>query len=156
MQTLAFPEPLSAGKSILDRILVAVDFSECSQRALGLALELQRFHGSRVCLFHSGESDVSDDWLGGIGNPSVRGEPRWESKARLRRFVENVTPDARDRLEIRAAVGSPVRTIPEEVRAWRATLVIVAASVHRAFLASPAEQLVHRMGVPTLILPLEG
>lgn len=154
MQLVTPGESLTEGTSVLDRVFVVVDYSRGCRRALATALEIQRTHGSAVCLFHSGESDASDDWLGGIGATAVRGEPEWEAEDRLRRYVENVCPECRDQLELRARVGDPLETIPLEARDWGATLVIAAASNRREFFTSPAEQLVHKLRIPTLILPM--
>jgi hypothetical protein len=146
------PTVASAGQ-IFDRLLVAVDFSMDSHLAVGVALELQRLHGSVVRLFHVAESSGSDDWLGGIGSPSVGGDWVSESTARLRRFLENVAPGSSSRLEVAARVGEPIFALRLEVRDWSPTLLIAALSVHSRVIRSPAEHLIHDLYVPTLIIP---
>jgi nucleotide-binding universal stress UspA family protein len=149
------PTVASAGR-ILDRVLVAVDFSMDSHRAVGVALELQRMHGSVVRLFHAAESSGSDDWLGGIGSPSVSGDWVVESTARLRRFLENVAPGSSTRFEVSARVGDVISALRAEIGAWAPTLLIAALPVHSRILRSPAEHLVHDLDVPTLIIPKTG
>jgi nucleotide-binding universal stress UspA family protein len=149
------PTVASAGR-ILDRVLVAVDFSMESHTAVGVALELQRVHGSVVRLFHAAESTGSDDWLGGIGSPAVAGDWVTESTARLRRFIDNVAPGAASKLEVSARVGEIVFALGLEIREWRPTLLIAALPVHSRILRSPAEHLVHDVEIPTMIIPKLG
>jgi nucleotide-binding universal stress UspA family protein len=152
-QTTAVDDLVASATTIFRRILVPVDFTMDSHRAVGVALALQREHGSAVCLFHAAESAGSDDWLGGIGSPSVGGDWVVESEARLRRFLDNVAPGASARVEVRARLGEAEHTVPRAARDWGATLVVAAASFHRRFRRSAAERLVHDLDVPTLILP---
>jgi hypothetical protein len=148
-------EPTVAGAgAILDRLLVVVDYSMDSHRALGVALELQRAHGSVVRLFHAAGSGSSDDWLGGIGSPAAGGDWVTESVARLRRFVANVAPTSASRIEVGARVGDLVPTVRAEIRAWNPTLLIVAAPVHARLSRSMAERLVHDIAIPVLIIPM--
>jgi nucleotide-binding universal stress UspA family protein len=147
-------DPVPAAVHILDRLLVLVDYSADSQRAVGLALELQRTRDSVVRVFHAAHSEGSDEWLGGIGSPSVGGDWVAESKGRLRRFLENIAPGSSSRVEVGARVGLITSVLPAEIRAWSPTLIIAAVSVHARMFRSPAEQLVHEIPVPTLIIPI--
>jgi nucleotide-binding universal stress UspA family protein len=146
------PTVATAG-SMFDRLLVGIDYCMESHRALGIALELQRTHGSAVRLFHAAEGCGSDDWLGGIGSPSVGGDWVTESLLRLRRFIANVAPDSASRIEVGARVGDVVSGVRAEIRDWKPTLVIIAADVHARMSRSPAERLVHDSTVPVLIIP---
>ncbi len=152
-------ENVARGKQVLDRVFVPVDYSMSSHRALGVALELMRTHGSAVCIFHAAESDPSDDWLGGVGSPAVGGD--WAAAAldRLRRFLDNVAPGSSERVEVRALVGEPLVMMRRAARDWGATLVVAPAKVHARFIHSlrtPAERLVHDSDVPVLVLPAEN
>jgi nucleotide-binding universal stress UspA family protein len=151
--TTSFEPTVASAGRMFDRILVAIDFSMESHRAIGVALELQRLHGSTVRLFHAAESSGSDDWLGGIGSPSVGGDWITESTGRLRRFVDNVAPGTSSRLEVGARVGELVFVLRLEIREWAPTLLIAALPVHSRIVRSPAEHLVHDLEVPTLIIP---
>lgn len=147
------PTIMSAAE-IFRRLLVPVDYTMESHRAVGVALDLLETHGSTVCLFHAEESSGSDEWLGGIGSPSVGGDWIAEARGRLRRFVENVAPWAADRVEVLATIGGePVRELRRAARTWEATLVVASANVYAGFFRSPAERLVHGFDVPTLIIP---
>jgi nucleotide-binding universal stress UspA family protein len=151
----ALEATVAAASKILDRILVAIDYSMDSHRALGVALELERLHGSIIRVFHAAESTGSDDWLAGIGSPSVGGDWVEESRHRLHRFLDNVAPGSSSRIEIAARVGNPIETIRREIRDWSPTLLIAAAHVHAIIVRSPAEQLVRDIKVPVLVLPRE-
>lgn len=146
----------TAGPRIFDRLFVPIDYTLECRRALDVALELRRTHGSALCLFHAAESTGSDEWLAGIGSPSVGGDWVSEAKSRLRRFMANVAPDAGADFEVRSRVGSPVSTLAEEARSWGATLVVACASLHAAFLRSPAEKLLRELRLPVLIIPIEA
>jgi nucleotide-binding universal stress UspA family protein len=148
-----FGEHVVRGSSVLDRVFVPVDYSMSSHRALGVALELMRTHGSDVCVFHAAESDGSSDWHGGIGAPSVGGD--WVSYAlsRLRRFLDNVAPGFASSVEVMASVGEPLGAMRRAAREWGASLIVAPASVHARVLRSPAERLVHETEVPVLVIP---
>lgn len=148
-------DPLVAGAgAVFRRVLVPVDFEMSSHIAVGVALHLQRAYGSAVCLYHAASSTGSDDWLGGIGSPAVGGDWVAQSKARLRRFLENVAPSSAGLVEVMASIGDGVHGIRKAAQEWSATLVVCAASVHPEFLRSEAERLVRELRVPTLILPM--
>lgn len=149
-------KPTAAAVTIFRRLFVPVDFSMQSHRAVAVALDLQRTHGSEVCVFHWVASSGSDDWLGGIGSPAVAGDWVAETKERLRRFLENIAPGSSERVEVHARFGETIQSIRTAAEGWGATLVIVSASVRPQFLRSPAERLVHKFGLPTLIIPADA
>ncbi len=153
MESTDLDSAVTAAQEMVRRIFVPIDYSLDSHRALGLAIELHRKYGSAICVYHAAESTPSDDWQGGIGSSTVQGDWVNESEARLHRFLENVAPDFKSHIEVRARVGQPLRTIHEEMHAWGATMLIAVANVHAAILRSPAEQLVRDIDVPALILP---
>jgi nucleotide-binding universal stress UspA family protein len=146
-------ENVVRGSRVLDRVFVPVDYTMSSHRALGVALELMRTHGSDVCVFHAQESAGSDDWLGGIGSPSVGGDWVSEALARLRRFLENVAPGSSSRVEVMAKVGESMPTIRRAAQEWGASLIVAPADVHARIFRSPAEHLVHESDIPVLVIP---
>jgi nucleotide-binding universal stress UspA family protein len=146
-------ENVVRGSSVLDRVFVPVDYSMSSHRALGVALELMRTHGSDVCVFHAAESDGSADYQGGIGSPAVGGDWAAQALARLRRFLDNVAPQFAASVEVLARCGEPLVTMRHAAREWGASLIVAPASVHARVLRSPAERLVHETDVPVLVIP---
>lgn len=152
----AFDPAIVSAAEIFRRVIVPIDYSMESHRAFGVALDLVETHGSTVSLFHAEESSGADEWLGGIGSPSVGGDWIAEAKGRLRRFVLNVAPWMAGRVDILASIGEdPVHELRRAAHGWGATLVVASANVYSGFLRSPAERLVHGFEVPTLIIPHE-
>jgi nucleotide-binding universal stress UspA family protein len=149
----AFDEALEAGRRIFDRLFVVFDFTRHAREALGLALDIRRDHGSAICLFNVVELTSGDDWVAGIGGDRAG----WASDAHgmLQRFAASLPPDVRAGIDLRASPGPAVEAIRNEVRDWKATLVIAPESVHRFLLPSPGEQLVRKAQVPTLIIPVD-
>jgi nucleotide-binding universal stress UspA family protein len=147
-----------AAKRIFTRIFVPVDFTLASHAAFATAVELQRAHGSALRIFHAVQASASTEWLGGIGSPAVI-EGDWIARAhdRLRRFVENIAPEALDRVEVEARIPGTadlVSIVRAAASEWSATLLIASAQVHRRFfLRSSAERLVHDSELPALIIP---
>jgi nucleotide-binding universal stress UspA family protein len=138
---------------LFSRLFVPIDYSTDSHRALGAALVLEHALRSAVCLFHATQSDITDEWLGGIGSPAVLGDPVERAEARLRRFADNVAPDVAPRLEFRARVGHAVTTLRTEAHRWDATLVIVSAAMRARLFRSDAERLIHDFDLPMLVIP---
>lgn len=145
---------ITTAGDVFRRLIVPIDYTMDSHRALGVALDLQRTHGSAVSLFHAEQSSGSDEWLGGIGSPSVGGDWIAEAKERLGRFIDNVAPRAAGHVELLASIGGdPVHELRRVAQAWNATMVVASAEVFAGLLRSPAERLIHGFGVPTLIIP---
>lgn len=151
--TKAFDESLEAGRRIFERLFVVFDFSRHARRALGVALDLRRDHGSAICLFHVVELTSGDDWVAGIGGDRAG----WASDAHgmLGRYVESLPQAVRPGIELMASPGPAMAAIRAAAHDWRATLIIAPESVHRVLLASPGEQLVRNTDVPTLIIPID-
>ncbi len=144
---------VASAKTLFDRLFVPVDYTMDSHRAVGAALALQQTLGSSVCLFHATQSDITDEWLGGIGSPAVLSDPVMNAEQRLRRFVENVAIDTTPQIETRARIGDTIRLVREEARVWGATLIIVSAEVRARLFRSTAEKLIHSFDVPMLVIP---
>ena len=142
-----------AAKELFARVFVPVDFTQSSQQAVGIALELKRVFGSEVCLFQLAEEGGADEFLGGLGDPATPGDLVRNARERLERFVENIAPGSAGAVEVRARADvKPMEDLREEARRWGATLV-VAATTFRGFFRSPAEKLVHGFDIPVLLIP---
>lgn len=148
---LELGDALIAARSILDRIFVPIDYSMGSQRALGVALELRRTHGSAVCLFHAIASTTSDEWLAGIGG-GIAEDWTHSSRNQLERFLRNVAP-LTNGIELVSAIGNPIESIREQMHEWRATLLVASANVHAILFRSAAEKLVRDIDIPVLVIP---
>jgi nucleotide-binding universal stress UspA family protein len=149
-------EPDALATSLFERVFVVVDFAIPPHKAIGAALELRDAFGSAVCLFATPELTGGDEFLAGIGSPSVIGaDLAEEAKGRLLRFVRNVAPDYEGKVELRAKVGvDPHGNLKAEAHRWGATLVIVTANSRGGlFVRSPAERVVHGLDIPVLVVP---
>ena len=145
---------LSRARAPFERIFVPVDYGADGHRAVGVALELQRVYGSTVCLFHVQDEEGSEEFLAGVGAP-VDADGASEAIGRLRRFVDNIAPGAASRVEARARVGGDAETaklVLDEAAEWRATLIVVTATTHRALLRTVAERVVRKTPVAVLVL----
>lgn len=136
------------------RILVPVDGSETSNKAVVAALQLARESGGRVRLVHALDELA---YLSGY-------EYSGDLMKVARDYAEKVLVDA---LDMAKAAGVPGDTklmdvpggrlgelVAEEARAWEADLVVVGThgrrGVSRVFLGSGAEQVLRLAPVPVL------
>jgi len=136
------------------RILVPVDGSECSSKALVAALQLANESGGRVRLVHDLDQLA---YLSGF-------EFTTDVLQAAREFSQKVLDDA---LAIAKAAGVPADTklmdapggrlgemVTEEARQWEADLVVVGThgrrGMSRVLLGSGAEQVLRLAPVPVL------
>jgi nucleotide-binding universal stress UspA family protein len=135
------------------RVLVPVDYSTDSHRAVGVALELHRVHGSAVCLFHVQHDQGNDEFLGGLG--AVQQQRVSDALGRLKRFVDNIAPGTAADVEMRARVGGEgerAKFILEGAAEWNATLIILTNAQHRTLFPSIAQRVVKKANVAVLAL----
>jgi nucleotide-binding universal stress UspA family protein len=145
---------LSEAQALFRRVFVPLDYSPDSHRTVGVALELQRIHGSDVCLFHLHHGGTSAEFLSGLGAPA--GDGNEEAKGRMRRFVDNIAPGVHARVDVRARIGGETekrQLFVEEAVDWGATLIVVTETVHSRLLRSVAEQVVRRSQIAVLTIP---
>ena len=136
------------------RILVPVDGSETSNKALVAALQMARESGGRVRIIHT------LDELAYLSGFEVSGD----LIQLARDYASKVLQDA---LEVAKSAGVPAETklvegvgarlgevVAEEARAWEADLVVVGThgrrGVGRVLLGSGAEQVLRLAPVPVL------
>jgi len=138
------------------RILVAIDFTDVSKRALATALELQRRFGSEVCLFHMTELGANDEFLAGVGGQNTKesgGDLVDRATGRLQRFVENVFPGSGSLLTYRAKVETDLaRAIDSAATAFGATLVVLGTSTKTSILRTASEKVVQLLDCPVLLV----
>jgi nucleotide-binding universal stress UspA family protein len=126
------------------RLLVPVDFSAGSRRALGAALVLRRSLGSEVHLFNLAELGENDEYLACTGANSVTpGELVEDTKARLRRFVDNVFPGQAAEVTVHARMGvDVVHGIERIANDLGATLVLLGARQRESLFRTDIEKVV--------------
>jgi nucleotide-binding universal stress UspA family protein len=141
-------------KALFARILVPVDFSEGSRRALATALELRKRFGSEVHLFRLTESSPNDQFLAGTGASSIApAELVEDAKARLLRFVENVLPGQSGEVIVHAQVGADVvHGIARSAKHTGTTLVLLAEEPKETMFRSQVEKLVQALDSAVMLL----
>lgn len=139
------------------RILVAVDGSETSNKALVAALELARERDAHVLLVHCVDELLlmADGGLG-LGAATDRGTKVLDD-------AEAIASAAGVRAERRLANMSAQRlgeTVAGYARDWRADLIVIGShgrrGIGRLLLGSGAEQILRLAPVPVLCVRLEA
>jgi nucleotide-binding universal stress UspA family protein len=142
-----------------ERILVAIDFSDASVRALRLAVSVARAEGGSVSVVHVGVApagDANDPWTTAI-SPAIQdlaARMAAETAHRLERLVRDEVPEVL-RGDVLVREGSPPTAIVEQVRAGHHDVVVMGTHGHtgleRALLGSVAERVLRHSPVPVLV-----
>lgn len=148
-------EPLAFdAKAVFDRILVPIDFSEGSRRALATALELKQRFGSEVHLFRLTEASENDQFLAGTGAAAISPQELVDAaEARLGRFVENVLPGRSGDVIVHAQVGADViHGIARSARRFGTTLVLLAEEPKQTVFRTQVEKIVQELDSAVMLL----
>jgi nucleotide-binding universal stress UspA family protein len=139
------------------KLLVPLDFSDCSRVGLDYALDVAREFRSSVLLFHSiivqtytlGHAYTS---LQAADLIKLQQEHAQESLGKLRRELSS-----KFKVEAAIGVGSTVEQINKCVRSHRVDLIITSThgrtGLKRLFIGSTAEQIVRHAICPVLVVP---
>ena len=142
----------------MERILVAVDFSESSRRALKAALELGRAFNARVRAVH-----VLSSMLSGGAEKTLLAQLRetmaGDAEKALRDMIleefRGGTEDL-DQVDRKILFGSAASAILEEAIWWDATLLVVGglghSAVRRLLLGSVASRILSRATIPVFVV----
>ena len=139
------------------RVLVPLDDSEGSGRALDFALRWSQVSGGKIRLVHY--MDVQ-----AFPNASVYGDPVIQS---AQRYAQSFLEEKKSRLEksgvqvetnLCLAFGKRLgECISEDARAWGADLIVLGShgrkGIGRVLLGSGAEQIIREAPVPALVIP---
>lgn len=142
------------------RILVAIDGSEASTRALDEAVELARNLHSRLRLLHVVNEHVLDVTYGGGTYPGGLVEFVREQGERIVRdalaTVQTRGVDA-ETVVLESIGGPAADLIVEQARQWPAELIVMGTHGRRGLwhlvLGSDAESVVRRAPAPVLLVP---
>ena len=140
-------------------ILVAVDFSQGTQRVLDCAADQARAFGCPVWVLHVAAPEP--DFVPHAADPpSMRDQVAAELRAEHRQvqaLAAQLTERGLDATPLLVA-GPTVEKIGEEAASLEAGLVVIGSHghglVHRALLGSVSEGLVRHSEVPLLIVPV--
>ncbi len=139
----------------MKRILVAVDGSECSQKAARMAADIALRFGSRLTLVYVVPQMLLP--------PDVYGLTLVEAEREHAAYAEKLLGEAAVKLgepgvqvDTQVLFGPPAETIAEAARAPDASLVVVGSrgrgAVARMFLGSVSDRLVHISPKPVLVV----
>ncbi len=140
------------------KILVPLDFSECSQQGLNYAMGFAREFRSSLVLFHSVvlHSYALGDEYTALEVPNIRAQQEEYAEKEMGRLRQVVGTELKN-VTTKLTAGSPVEQIDQCVRAEGIDLIITSthgrSGVKRFFIGSTAEQIVRHAPCPVLVVP---
>jgi nucleotide-binding universal stress UspA family protein len=140
---------------VIQRVLVAVDGSDPSLKAVRMAAEVAQRFGARLTLVHVVPRLLLPPDVYGLTIATVEREHRAYAEGVLARAVEAVgTPGMETSTEV--LFGSPAECIAEKAAAPDVGLVVLGSRGHgavaRVFLGSVSDRLAHICTKPVLIV----
>jgi nucleotide-binding universal stress UspA family protein len=146
--------PASVAAMSFTRILVPIDFSQASRRALATALLLQERLRSEVHLFHLMEQGADSDFLAGAGALIGYGDLPENARGELVRFVDHLFPGRTAGVVVHARVGTDlVAAINGLARDIGATLVLLAGKPRQTLFRTRIERIVRDVERAVMVLP---
>ncbi len=119
--------PVDGPPATFERVLVPVDFSSGSRRALAAAMLLKDHLHSEVHLLHLGTLGSNAEFLAASGARVGYGDIEEDAKAEALRFLDHVVPGRASEIVVHAVVGEDLARAFEAIAAQvRPTLVILA------------------------------
>jgi nucleotide-binding universal stress UspA family protein len=139
----------------LKRILVPIDFSDCSKKALQYALPLAKEHAATLTLLYVVPSSYGAGEYGGIDYASLQMTMKEDGEKGLAKLArEEVRGEVSTNTLVQ--VGSPSREIIESARSLPADLIVISTrgrtGLKHVFLGSVAEQVVQRAPCPVFVV----
>ena len=139
-------------------IVVPVDFSECSVRALRRALEVAKALDRKILLLHV--VDTSGLVVGGLESyidvAAVATQIRADAEAELAKLRADVDPDRRLISQVEIFDGRPVQAIVDCAKAHNADLIAIGThgrtGLPRLFMGSVAERVVRSAPCDVLVV----
>jgi universal stress protein A len=138
------------------RILVPIDFSDCSKKALQYALPLAKEHEAALTLLYVVSSPAyGAGEYGSVDYAQLEGSMRVDGEKDLAKLVADEVPSevSADTL---VCVGSPAVNIIEVARSLPADLIVISThgrtGLKHVFLGSVAERVVQRAPCPVFVV----
>ena len=140
------------------RVLVAVDGSAMSKRALDVAGDLARSLDAELGVVHVVDPGRAEDPQRGLLAASILDDRRREGAVVLDRMVRQASKSSLPAKFLRE--GNPANEILATAITWKADLVVVAShgrsGFARVLLGSVAEQVLRHASVPVVVVRAEG
>ena len=139
----------------LKRILVPIDFSDCSKKALQYALPLAKEHQAALTLLYVVPPAYGAGEYGGIDYAQLEASMREGGEKELAKLaVDEVRAEVSTDTLVR--VGSPAREIIETAKRLPADLIVISThgrtGLKHVFLGSVAEHVVQRAPCPVFVV----
>lgn len=159
--TVRQADPADGRLRSFERVLVPVDFTPHSDRALAHAVELALEWEGEVHLLHVVEALTYPDYYypSQVTRESMLGEVERRVEGRLERAMARIR-DGGVRAALSVETGPVARTIARVAAEEKFDLVVVGSEgktgVERALLGSVAEGVIRRSSAPVLVVKLSG
>lgn len=139
----------------IKKILVPIDFSDCSKKALQYAIPLARQHDAEITLLYAiSVPSYSSGEYGAVDFATVESEMRTTGERNLAALVKEIGEDVTTRAVV--LNGAPTAEIVEFARELPADIIIVSThgrtGLKHVFLGSVAEHVVRQAPCPVLIV----
>ena len=139
------------------RILVPLDDSEGSSRALDLAVRWSQVSGGKLKLVHYIDVQAFPNFMG-YGDPAIQFSQRYAQSFLDEKKVQLEKNGIQVETKLCLAIGKRLgQCISEEATAWGADLIVLGShgrkGIGRVLLGSGAEQIIREAPVPTLVIP---
>lgn len=140
----------------LKKILVPVDFSDCSKKALQYALPLARQHGAGLVLLHVAPPPVyTVGEFGTVDSGALEEEMRKRSEQQLAAFEANEVGTGVP-CERMLLMGDAAREIVRQAKEAEVDLIVISThgrtGLKHVLLGSVAEHVVRRASCPVLVV----
>jgi len=144
------------------KILVPVDFSDCSRDALEVAITWAEHFGSSITVLHAWQTPhfVSPDLM--VSLPNEPGTPfldymQTESRTALEEFLRRVPHPESVPIEERLEIGEAAEVIQQALEQGEHQLIVMGThgrkGIERLLMGSVAERTVRTSPVPVLTVP---
>lgn len=139
----------------LKNILVPVDFSDCSRKALRYAVPLASFHKAVITLLYVADPGYSGGVYGGVDYAYLERGGREDSERELAKLAQEQIPDDVSAVTL-VKIGSASEEIVEAATELPADLIVIAThgrtGLKHVLLGSVAEHVVQRAPCPVLVV----
>ncbi len=147
----------AAGKSPFNikHILVPIDFSDCSRKALDYALPLAREHKAVITLLHVANPGYSGGVYGGVDYAYLERSATDEAEAGLAKVAQEQIPEDVSAVTL-VKIGAAWEEIVEVATMLPADLIVISThgrtGLKHVFIGSVAEHVVQRAPCPVFVV----
>ena len=138
-------------------ILCPVDFSEHSERALGVALDLAALTGAHLTIVHVVDALLDAASRASGNRDTLEAQTQQELKDLLQR-MESVTGKEPRRMAIAVAIGDPAEQVLKQADECESDLIVIGTQglegARRLVFGSTTEGVLRASRVPVLAVPL--